>query len=69
MGHLFRMQELDPYRKLAAGSRRVGKLQLRWLESVEEDLKNMGKMNWKRQSQDREQRRKILEEAKVHQEL
>ena len=44
--HLFRMQELDPCRKLTVlkseGIRRVGKPKLMWLESVEENLKNMG---------------------------
>jgi hypothetical protein len=46
LGHVFRMQELDPCRKLAVlrpeGTRRLGKLKLKWLESVEEDLKKMG---------------------------
>jgi len=40
------MQELDPYRRLSPlkpeGTRLVGKPQLRWLESVEENLKKMG---------------------------
>jgi hypothetical protein len=67
------MQELDPCRKLTdlekEGTRRVGKPKLRWLESVEEDLKNMDLRNWRRKSQDREQWRAILEEAKLHQEL
>ena len=49
MGQLFRMQELDPCRKLTVlepeGTRRVGKPQLMWLESVEEDLKNTGLRN------------------------
>jgi len=43
LGHLFRMQKLDPFRKLTLfkpeGNRRVGKPNVRWLESVEEDLK------------------------------
>ena len=42
----------DPCRKLTLlkpeGNRRVGKPQLRWLESVEENLKNMGVRNWRR---------------------
>jgi len=46
------MQELDPCRKLtvltAEGTRRVGKRKLRWLESVEGDLKKMGVRNWRR---------------------
>jgi hypothetical protein len=41
LGHLCKMQELYPSRKLAVlkpeGTRCVGKPKLRWLESVEED--------------------------------
>jgi len=37
-----------------------------WLfGSVEEDLKNMGVRNWRRNSRDHRQWRTILEEAKV----
>jgi len=70
MGQPVRMQELDPCRKLALleteGTRSVGKPKLRWLESVEEELK---KIDWRRKSQGREEWRTILEEAKVHQRL
>jgi hypothetical protein len=49
LGQLIRMQELDPCRKLTVlkpeGTRRLGKPKLRWLESFEEDLKNMGVRN------------------------
>ena len=73
LGHLCRMQELDPQRKLTVlkieGTRRVGKPKLRWLESVEKNLKEMGMRNWRRQQQDREQQKVILVEAKVHQGL
>jgi hypothetical protein len=52
LGYLFRIQELDPCRKLTVlkpeDIRRAGKPQLRWPESVEEDIKNMGVMNWRR---------------------
>jgi len=52
LGHLCRMQELDPFRKLTRlkpeGTQRVWKPELRWLESVEENLKNIGVMNWRR---------------------
>jgi len=52
LGHVFRMKELNPCRKLTLfkpeGTRRVGKHKLRCLESVEEDLKNMGMRNWRR---------------------
>jgi hypothetical protein len=43
LGHLFRMQEMDPCRKLTllkpeSTTRHVGNPELRWLESVGEDL-------------------------------
>jgi hypothetical protein len=54
--HLFRMQELDPCRKLTLykpeGTRRVRRPRARWLESVETDLKKMGVKNWTRKTQD-----------------
>ena len=44
-GTLLRMQGLDPRRNFSLlkpeGTRRVGKHQLGWFESVAEDLKNM----------------------------
>jgi hypothetical protein len=50
--HLFRMQELDPWRKLTLlkpdGTRLVRERKLNCLESVEEDLKNMCVRNWRR---------------------
>ena len=53
VGQLVRMQELNPCRELALlepeGTRSVGKPKLRWLESVEEELK---KIDWRRKSQD-----------------
>jgi hypothetical protein len=56
IGHLFRMQKLDPCRKLTLlkleSTRRFGKPKLRWLESVEENLKKMGVRNWRCKSQD-----------------
>jgi len=50
LGHLVRMQELDPCRKLLKpdGTQHVGKPKLMWFESDEEDLKNMGVRNWRR---------------------
>jgi len=42
------------------------KPKLRWLESVEEDLKNMGMRNWRRKLQVQEHWRTILEEPEVH---
>jgi hypothetical protein len=70
LGQVCRRRELEPCIKLTVhkleGTRRVGKPSLRWLESVEEDLKNIGVWNWIRKSRDREQWRAIVVEAKVH---
>jgi hypothetical protein len=67
------MQELDPSRNLTPlkpeGTWRLGKPKLKWLESVEEDIKNMGMRNWRDESQNREECRTVLEKTKVHQEL
>jgi hypothetical protein len=73
LGHLFRMQELDPCRKVTlykpGGTRHIGKPRSRWLESVETDLRKISIENWRRKTQDREQWRTILKEAKAHQGL
>jgi hypothetical protein len=59
LGQLFRMQEQNPFRQLTLhkpeGTRRVGRPAIRWLDSVEEDMKTMGFRNWKQKSQDRDQ--------------
>jgi hypothetical protein len=59
LGYFFRMQELDACRKLTIlnpeSTRRVGKHNLRWLESVEEDLKKMGVRDLRLKSEDRGQ--------------
>ena len=56
LGHLCKMEELDPCRKFTVlkpeGTGHVGKPELRWLESVEEDRKNKGVSNWRRNLQD-----------------
>jgi hypothetical protein len=70
LGHLFRMQEQNPCRTLTLhkpeGTRRGGRPDIRWLDSVEEDLKTMGVRNWRRKTQDLDQCRAIVKEAKVH---
>jgi len=57
LGYFFRMQELYTCLTLAVlkpeGTRRVAKHSLRWFESVEEDLKNMGLRDRRLNSEDR----------------
>jgi hypothetical protein len=51
MGYLCRKQELDSCRRITVrtpeDTGRVGKSKLIWLESVEEELKEMGVRNWR----------------------
>jgi hypothetical protein len=43
------------------------RLAIRWLDSVEDDLKTMGVRNWRRKSQNRGKRRTfVVKEVKVH---
>ena len=50
LGNFFRMQELDLCIEFTVlkpeGTRRVGEPKLRWLASIEENLKKMGVRNW-----------------------
>jgi hypothetical protein len=73
LGHHFKAQEFDRYRERTVlkpeGTGHVGEPKMKYLDSVEEDLKKKGVRNWRRKSQDREQCKMILEEAEVHQEL
>jgi hypothetical protein len=63
-------KEQNPCRKLSLhnpeGTGRVGRPAIRWLDSIEEDLKIMGVRKWRRKTQDRDQRKAIVEEAKVY---
>jgi hypothetical protein len=49
--------------------RRKGRPRIRWLHDVESDLKKMKVERWKEKMGNREQRRLVVEEAKVHPEL
>jgi hypothetical protein len=51
------------------GTRKRGRPRKRWIDEVEEDLKIMGIVNWHAVAKDRQEWRKILLEAKVHNEL
>jgi hypothetical protein len=68
--HLFRTQKLNCCTKFILtkpeGTRHIGNPRLRWLNLVEESLKNINVRNWRYKLQDQEQWRNILEESKVH---
>ena len=48
------------------GHRRHGRPKLRWLDGVTHDLTKIGVRNWRRNTQDRDTWRKIVEETKAH---
>jgi hypothetical protein len=50
-------------------SRPVGRPRMRWLDQVEEDLKNMKVRNWREKCNDRRLWNEIVKQAKTHQGL
>jgi hypothetical protein len=46
--------------------RRRGRPKVRWLDDIQEDLREMGIEEWRRKAQDRDQWRRIAQEVKAH---
>ena len=69
LGHLYREKEMDPCRKVTLnkidGKRKVGWPNIRWMDSVEQDLKILGVQGWKRKVEDRNEWRCIVGTVKA----
>jgi len=70
LGHVKRIEEGAMARKMMEGrlfvGRRKGRPSLRWMEDVVADLKVMKIKQWMEKMKDRENWRRIVEEAKAH---
>jgi hypothetical protein len=72
-GHIKRMNNERIPKKIITtkieGARKRGRPRKRWIDEVEEDLKIMGIINWHAVAKYRQEWRKIVLEAKVHNKL
>jgi hypothetical protein len=70
LGHIARMEDNAPCKKITFSqredSRKKGRPQLRWPDSVLKDLKILTVRVWCRSGQDRDLWSKIIKEAKAH---
>jgi hypothetical protein len=70
VGHVERMEKSSMpktvMREKIYTRRKRGRPKVRWLDDVQEDLQEMGIEGWRRKAQDRDQWRRIAQEAKTH---
>jgi hypothetical protein len=70
IGHVERMEDSRMPKRVMGEKfytrRKRGRPKIRWLDDVQEDLQEMGIEGWRRKAQDRDQWRRIAQEAKAH---
>jgi transcription termination factor 2 len=70
IGHVERMEDSRMPKRVMREKiytwRKSGRPKVRWLDDVQEDLREMGIEGWRRKAQDRGQWKRIAQEAKAH---
>jgi hypothetical protein len=70
IGHVERMEDSRMPKRVIRQKiytrRKRGRPKVRWLDDVQENLREVGIEGWRRKAQDRDQRRRIAQEAKAH---
>jgi hypothetical protein len=70
VGHVERMEDSRILRRMMREKiytrRKRGRPKVRWLDDVQEDLREMGIEVWRRKAQDRDQWRRIAQEATAY---
>ena len=70
LGHVERMDETAMPKRVLKGKlyamRRIGRPRIRWLGDVIADSRRMGISGWMEKARNRDQWRRIVEEAKAH---
>jgi hypothetical protein len=65
IGHGERMPKIVMRENIYSRKKR-GRPKVRWQDNVQEDLREMGIEGWRKKAQDRDQWRRIAQEAKAH---
>lgn len=70
LGHVERMEENAPQKRISLGpppdgKRKQGRPSLRWMDDVEQDIKQLGLRNWREKARNRESWKDVLKAAQI----